>query len=287
MIGALGLPAGVGDVLVSGSLLLAVPLAVAAGLVSFASPCVLPLVPAYLSYATGLSAAELMPAAAVATPAAAGALPAAGSAGATDPAVPADRTAARRRGTLVWGTVLFVAGFSAVFVSYGVLFGGLGAALLAHEAALTRVLGVVVVVMGLGFLGVLPSLQRELRWHARPSRGLWGAPLLGALFGLGWTPCIGPTLAAVQGLAFTEASAARGALLSVAYCVGLGLPFLAVGLAMERGLGALAWARRHARLIQQVGGAGLVLLGAAMITGLWGSVSIALRTWVSGWQVPL
>ena len=278
MIGALALPAGVGDVVVSGSLLLAVPLAVAAGLVSFASPCVLPLVPAYLSYATGLSAAELIPAASAAAPAAAGA---------PDPAVPADRTAAGRRGTLVWGTVLFVAGFSAVFVSYGVLFGGLGAALLVHEAALTRVLGVVVVVMGLGFLGVLPSLQRELRWHARPSRGLWGAPLLGALFGLGWTPCIGPTLAAVQGLAFTEASAARGALLSVAYCVGLGLPFLAVGLAMERGLGALAWARRHARLIQQVGGVGLVLLGAAMITGLWGSASIGLRTWVSGWQVPL
>ncbi len=286
MIVALALPAGVGEVVVSGSLLLAVPLAVAAGLVSFASPCVLPLVPAYLSYATGLSAAELIPASAAGAPATQPATRVPG--GGPVPSGPgADPAPARRRGTLVWGTALFVAGFSAVFVSYGALFGGLGAALLAHEDALTRVLGVLVVVMGLSFLGVLPSLQRELRWHARPTRGVWGAPLLGALFGLGWTPCIGPTLAAVQGLAFTEASAARGALLSVAYCVGLGLPFLAVGLAMERGMGALGWARRHARVIQQVGGVGLVLLGAAMVTGLWGSVSIALRTWVSGWQVPL
>ena len=123
--------------------------------------------------------------------------------------------------------------------------------------------------------------------HRRPARGLWGAPLLGALFGLGWTPCIGPTLAAVQGLAFTEASAARGALLSLAYCWGLGLPFLLVGLAMQRGMRVLAWARRHARAIQLTGGACLVALGVVMVAGLWGTLMIELRTWVSGWAVPL
>lgn len=287
MIAALLAPAGVGEVVVSGSLLLAIPLAVAAGLVSFASPCVLPLVPAYLSYATGLTAAELMGPPPAQVPVAAGALgsPVGGAPG-TQPAPPGG-PARRSRGPVVAGTVLFIAGFSAVFVSYGALFGGLGASLLAHQDVITRVLGLVVVVMGLGFLGVVPGLRREARWHARPARGLWGAPLLGALFGLGWTPCIGPTLAAVQGLAFTEASAARGALLSVAYCVGLGLPFLLVGLAMERGLRAMAWARRHARAIQQVGGACLVLLGLAMVSGLWGTLAVSLRTWVSGWAVPL
>ena len=185
------------------------------------------------------------------------------------------------------GTLGFILGFSAVFVSYGALFGGLGAQLLTHQEVITRVLGVVVIVMGLGFIGVVPSLQREARLHHRPARGLWGAPLLGAVFALGWTPCIGPTLAAVQSLAFTEGSAARGALLSLAYCIGLGLPFLVIGLAMERGLGALAWARRHTRVIQWVGGVSLVLLGLAMVTGVWGSLSIAMRGWISGFEVPL
>jgi cytochrome c-type biogenesis protein len=188
---------------------------------------------------------------------------------------------------VVAGTLLFIAGFSAVFVSYGALFGGLGATLLEHQDVLTRVLGAVVIVLGLGFVGAIPALQREARVHHRPIRGLWGAPLLGVLFGLGWTPCIGPTLAAVQSLAFTEASAARGALLSVAYCVGLGLPFLVVGVAMERGLGAMAWARRHARTIQVIGGACLIVLGLVMVTGLWGTAMNELRTWVTGWEVPL
>jgi len=191
------------------------------------------------------------------------------------------------RHRVVLGTLGFIAGFSAVFVSYGALFGGLGAQLLTHQDVITRVLGVVVIILGLGFLGLVPSLQREARWHHRPARGIWGAPLLGALFGLGWTPCIGPTLAAVQSLAFTEGSALRGALLSVAYCIGLGLPFLVIGLAMERGLGALAWARRHTRVIQWVGGLSLILLGVLMVTGLWGSMTIALRGWISGFEVPL
>lgn len=291
----IALPAAAVDAgtIVTGSLILAVPLAVLAGLVSFASPCVLPLVPGYLSYVTGLTGVGLA-GGAVATPAhqpsvvgARDASPPTGPAVVRTPRAATTAPAPATRPRIVGGTLLFIAGFSAVFVSYGALFGGLGATLLEHQTLLTRVLGVVVIVLGLGFLGVLPALQREARWHARPRTGLWGAPLLGALFGLGWTPCIGPTLAAVQSLAFTEASAARGALLSVAYCLGLGLPFLAVGLAMQRGLGALAWARRHARAIQVTGGVCLVLLGVVLVSGLWGTLMVELRTWVGTWAVPL
>jgi cytochrome c-type biogenesis protein len=284
-----GLPLGVGEVVTSGSLVIAIPLAVLAGLVSFASPCVLPLVPGYLSYVTGLTGAELaeMRSPASAVPAGAAARGPAPSTSAAVGAPAGTSSALPMRHRVVLGTLGFIAGFSAVFVSYGALFGGLGAQLLTHQDVITRVLGVVVIVLGLGFLGLVPSLQREARWHHRPARGIWGAPLLGALFGLGWTPCIGPTLAAVQSLAFTEGSALRGALLSVAYCIGLGLPFLVIGLAMERGLGALAWARRHTRVIQWVGGLSLILLGVLMVTGLWGSMTIALRGWISGFEVPL
>jgi cytochrome c-type biogenesis protein len=284
-----GLPLGVGEVVSSGSLVIAIPLAVLAGLISFASPCVLPLVPGYLSYVTGLTGAELEEArtASTAVPAPTPAGGGAATPGSARPtgAVPAVRVPVKHR--VVLGTLGFILGFSAVFVSYGALFGGLGAQLLAHQDVITRVLGVVVIVLGLGFLGLVPSLQREARIHHRPARGMWGAPLLGALFALGWTPCIGPTLAAVQSLAFTEGSAARGALLSVAYCIGLGLPFLVIGLAMERGLEAMAWARRNTRAIQVVGGASMILLGIVMVTGLWGSLTIAMRGWVSGFQVPL
>ena len=285
------LPLGVGEVVSSGSLVIAIPLAMLAGLISFASPCVLPLVPGYLSYVTGLTGAELEEAraASAAVPAnapAGGVAGAAAAPGASSATAPAGvRQPIKHR--VVLGTLGFILGFSAVFVSYGALFGGLGAQLLTHQEVITRVLGVVVIVLGLGFLGLVPSLQREARLHHRPARGMWGAPLLGALFALGWTPCIGPTLAAVQSLAFTEGSAARGALLSVAYCIGLGLPFLVIGLAMERGLEALAWARRNTRAIQVVGGVSMILLGVLMVTGLWGSLTIAMRGWVSGFEVPL
>jgi cytochrome c-type biogenesis protein len=285
------LPLGVGEVVSSGSLVIAIPLAVLAGLISFASPCVLPLVPGYLSYVTGVTGAELEEARAAsaivpATAPAGGVAGAVRAPGATSaPATAGARLPIKHR--VVLGTLGFILGFSAVFVSYGALFGGLGAELLAHEEVITRVLGVVVIVLGLGFLGLVPSLQREARIHHRPARGIWGAPLLGALFALGWTPCIGPTLAAVQSLAFTEGSAARGALLSVAYCIGLGLPFLVIGLAMERGLEAMAWARRNARAIQIVGGVSMIVLGVLMVTGLWGSLTIAMRGWVSGFEVPL
>ena len=210
-----------------------------------------------------------------------------GSSAAVDVSTAAAPVAAHRRSRVVLGTVLFVAGFTVVFVSYGLLFGGLGGWLLQYEQAISRVLGVVVIVMGLAFAGWLPGMDREWRLHRAPTWGIWGAPLLGVLFGLGWTPCIGPTLAAVQTLAFTEGSAARGALLSLAYCVGLGLPFLVVGLAFRRALGALGWVKRHYAWVMRIGGLALVALGVLLVTGWWGELSIAMRTWVGGFEVPL
>ncbi|MFC3689219.1 cytochrome c biogenesis CcdA family protein [Aquipuribacter hungaricus] len=236
------------DTVLSGSMLLAVPVAVLAGLVSFLSPCVLPLVPGYLSYVTGLSGADL-----------------------DEP----------RPGRVVAGTALFVAGFAAVFASFGALFGGLGSLLLQYQSPITRVMGVVIVVMGLAFLGYVPGLQRERRFHLRPARGLVGAPLLGVTFGLGWTPCIGPALAAVQTLAFTEASAGRGTLLSVAYALGLGVPFLAVGLAVRRTAGALGWVRRHRVAVTRAGGGLLVLTGLLLATGVWERIMVTMRIWAA------
>src|SRR4051812_24013689 len=177
-----------GATVAGGSLLLALPIALVAGLVSFVSPCVLPLVPGYLSYVTGMSG---------------------------DP----------RRGRMVLGSALFVLGFAIVFVLGGALFGSMGSALRGNADVITRVLGAVTVVLGLGFLGLIPGLQRDFRIHRLPAAGLAGAPLLGIVFGLGWTPCIGPTLAVVLTLSVDQGGAARGALLAFAYALGLGLPF--------------------------------------------------------------
>ena len=268
------------DTVISGSLLLAAPIAFAAGVVSFLSPCVLPLVPGYLSFITGLTGAEL----------------AGGDPPAADPATPSGGTAVkvhdaealvRTKGRVLLGSVLFVLGFSFVFVSYGALFGALGQALVQYQDTITRVLGVLVVLLGLAFLGVVPGFQREFRVHRLPKIGLWGAPMLGVLFGLGWTPCIGPTLGAVQTLAFTEASAARGALLSFFYCLGLGLPFVVVGLLFRRAMGTIGWVRRHSLLVMRVGGALLVAIGFLLVTGLWTDLTIALRSWVGGFGVLL
>ncbi|WP_433464854.1 cytochrome c biogenesis CcdA family protein [Spirillospora sp. CA-128828] len=241
----------VGETVVSGSLVAAAPLAALAGLVSFASPCVLPLVPGYLSYVTGMTGVDL---------------------------------AEQRRGRLLAGVLLFVAGFSAVFVSYGVVFGGLGRWLLEYQDTITRVLGVVTIVFGLAFMGFVPGLQRTLKSGRLPAAGLAGAPLLGVLFGLGWTPCIGPTLGAVQGLAITEASAGRGALLSLAYCAGLGLPFVATAIAYRRALGAFGAVKRHYPLVMRIGGGMLVLIGVLLVSGLWGDLTIELRSWISGFE---
>ncbi|HSF27280.1 MAG TPA: cytochrome c biogenesis protein CcdA, partial [Actinomycetes bacterium] len=195
--------------------------------------------------------------------------------------------AAARRGRMLAGTSLFVAGFTVVFVAYGVLFGGLGKALIEYGDVITRVLGAITVVLGLAFMGLVPGLMREWRVHRRPGLGLAGAPLLGVLFGLGWTPCIGPTLGAVQSLAYDTASAGRGALLSAIYCIGLGLPFLVAALAYRRMLGAFAWVRRHSLWVTRLGGLMLVLIGLLLVTGLWTELTVALRGWVGGFETVL
>jgi len=257
-----------------GPLLFALPVAAAAGLVSFLSPCVLPLVPGYLSYVTGLTGADLS--------APAGQMPVGNRAdGALLVAAP-PATEAAPRGRVLAGSVLFVLGFSAVFVSEGALFGGLGAALLVHREIVDRVLGALTVLLGLSFLGLVPGLQREVRFHRLPAAGLAGAPLLGVLFGVGWTPCIGPTLGAVQTLAYTQASAGRGAILTAAYCLGLGVPFVLTGLAFRRALGAFAVVKRHYALVMRIGGGLLVVVGLLLVSGLWEHLMIQLRVLVAG-----
>lgn len=286
------------DTITSGSLLLAAPIAFAAGVVSFLSPCVLPLVPGYLSFVTGLSGAELLGeettqrGAAQASSSASAAASAEGEPDTASPGTTAVSTAvaasvARTKGRVVAGSLLFVLGFTAVFVSYGALFGALGSMLLQYQATITKVLGLVVIGLGLLFLGWIPGFQREFRVHRMPTIGLWGAPLLGVLFGLGWTPCIGPTLAAVEGLAFSQGSAARGALLSLFYCIGLGVPFVLVGLAFRRAMNALGVVKRHYVWIMRIGGGLLVVIGFLLVTGLWSHLTIALRGLVSGFTPAL
>lgn len=245
----------VGALVSSGSLWLALPIAFTAGVVAFLSPCVLPLAPGYLSFVTGLTGAEL-----------------AGN---------------RRRGTVLAGSLLFVLGFSVVFISYGVLFGGVGSTLSRYTEVISRVLGVFVIALGLAFMGVIPGFQREFRIHRLPRWGVAGAPVLGVLFGLGWTPCIGPTLAAVQTLAFTEASALRGAVLSFAYCLGLGLPFVVLAVAFSRLAGAVSFLRRHSLVIMRVGGVLLVLVGVLLVTGLWNDLTVWLRVTAPGFETLL
>jgi cytochrome c-type biogenesis protein len=245
------------NTVLDGSLLLAMPVALAAGVVSFLSPCVLPLVPGYLSYVTGISGADL------------------------------SEGAGRARGRVLAGTVLFVAGFSAVFVSAGALFGGLGGLLAENAGWLTRLLGVLTIALGLVFLGIVPGTQWTFRVHRAPTWGVAGAPLLGALFGLGWTPCIGPTLGAVQTLAYDTASAGRGALLTAVYCAGLGLPFVLAGLAFRRSLAAFAWVRARSVWVMRLGGGMLVLLGVLLVTGVWESLTVEMRTWISGFTTAV
>ena len=250
-------------VVTDGPFVVAALVAAVAGLVSFLSPCVLPLVPGYLSYVGGLSGTE-----ATATGTDTGAAPTSGGVA----------TRARVRSRTVLGAMLFVLGFTVVFVAYGVLFGRLGGLLIEHQRLLERILGVVVILLGLAFLGWLPGVSRELRIHRFPSAGLIGAPLLGIVFGLGWTPCIGPTLGAVQSLALSTAGAGRGAALSAAYCIGLGVPFVLVAIGARWLVRSLAVVRRHADVVTYVGGGLLVVLGLLLVTGLWGEMTIELTS---------
>jgi cytochrome c-type biogenesis protein len=244
----------IGSIVTSGSLLLAIPIAFAAGIIAFLSPCVLPLAPGYVSYITGLTGAEL---------------------------------SEGKKGRVLAGSLLFVLGFSVVFVSYGALFGGIGSVLLEYADWINRILGVIVIIMGLAFMGVIPGLQREYRFHQVPKWGVAGAPLLGLAFGIGWSPCIGPTLTAVQSMAFSEASAARGALLSLVYSFGLGLPFILLGLLFTRAAGAIAFLRRHNLAIMRIGGAMLVLVGILLVTGWWMDFTICLRVTIPGFETAL
>jgi cytochrome c-type biogenesis protein len=232
----------------------ALPVALVAGLVSFFSPCVVPLLPGYLSYATGLTGVDLESA---------------------------------KRGRLVLGSFLFVLGFSFVFVALGTLSGALGEWLFVYTRQISVVLGMFTILVGVAFVGLVPWLQRDVRVHRVPAVGLAAAPLLGVLFGLGWTPCIGPTLSAVQALALHEGTAARGALLSVAYSLGLGVPFLLAGFAFRRMLGAVAWVRRHQVWVTRLGGMMLIVVGLLLVTGLWDHWVGDLRSWVGGFEVAV
>jgi cytochrome c-type biogenesis protein len=323
---------GIGHLVLSGPLILAVPVAAAAGAVTFLSPCVLPLVPGYLSYVAGMSGvdAQASPAAGDGRPAGtgstatAGGTVAAGSMAATDRAAAAGSTVATSstaatsspapgaggsgggtavkapaatvaaspgRSRTVTGTALFVLGFSAVFATEGVAFGGLGSVLRTHIAGLTQILGGLTIILGLLFAGVFdrfPVTGRIIRPSVRPRAGLAGAPVLGVLFGLSWTPCIGPTLSVVMGLALTSGTAVRGALLMFVYGLGLGIPFLIVALLFQRGMTTFGFARRHARLITRVGGALLVAVGVLELTGTWTAAMQWIQThWAAGVKSPL
>jgi cytochrome c-type biogenesis protein len=222
----------------SGSLVLAIPVALIAGLLSFVSPCTLPMLPGYLSYSTGLSGGDI----------------AAGNG---------------RRSRMLAGAALFVLGFSVVFVALGLAIGGISTWLIRWQHTANVVLGVLSIVMGLAFIGLIPWLQRDVRIHKVPAVGLAAAPLLGFLFGLGWTPCNGPTLGVISSLAFNQGTAARGGLLLAFYALGLGIPFLLVAVAWRRALVAVAWFRRHQQWVTRVGGVLMILIGIALVTGWW------------------
>lgn len=225
----------------SGMLITALPFAFAAGIISFLSPCVLPLVPGYLSFAAGFS---------------------------------------KSRGKVLLGSFLFVMGFSAVFISFGAIFGGLGNAVSSNEEIISRILGVVTIFLGFIFYGRFP-FSPTIRPKMRTTGGLLGAPLLGLLFGIGWTPCIGPALAAVQTLAFQESSAIRGAILSLGYCLGLGLPFILSGLFLDKSATLRSIIYRRGDVISKVGGVFLILIGTLEVLGLWSQLMNSLRSLIS------
>jgi cytochrome c-type biogenesis protein len=241
----------IGEIVFGGSLWLAAPLALLAGLVSFASPCVLPLVPGYLGIVGG----------------------------ATD--------GRPRVARAVWGAVLFVLGFSVVFVAFGIAFGAAGLALKPWLDLVTRIMGVLIILLGLVFVGFFGLFQRTAKINLAPRVGLAGAPLLGIVFGLGWTPCIGPTLAAIFSLSLDAATPARGALLGVAYCIGLGLPFVLLAAGFQWATSSVAFLRRHVRAINIGGGILLILIGVLMVTGLWNLIIVSTQAAIGEYVTAL
>lgn len=264
----------IGDLVADGQLLVAMFIALAAGMVSFASPCVLPLVPGYLAYIGGLAGideAQTSPR---------------GSPGHTQVRVEPS-TARRVRRRLVLGVSLFVLGFSVVFVAFMSLAGSVGGWLLQYRELITAVMGVVVIVMGLVFVGLFRPLQQTRKLSIAPKVGLIGAPLLGAGFAIGWTPCLGPTLIAISSLSLQTGSVARGALLGLVYCIGLGVPFILVALGFGWVAQSTAFLRRHIRTINIVGGAVLIIIGVLMVTGLWNQLMLSLQAVMNSYVIPL
>lgn len=272
-----------------GPLLLAIGAAAIAGLVSFLSPCVLPLVPGYLSYVTGLAGVDLEAGASrgplLTDSVAEGALPNGGVAASARTA-----NAARRRsvaGRVLAGTLLFVAGFTTVFTLTAILFASVGGVFFTHRRALQIGVGALIILLGIAFLGLVPGMQRELRIHRLPAAGLLGAPVFGGVFALSWLPCTGPTLGAVLGLATVSGQTDRAVVLAVAYCFGLGLPFVAFGLGFRHLLGLFRAVRRQSRWVTRLGGALLILIGLALVTGGWQNFVIWLQTTVGVGEVSI
>jgi cytochrome c-type biogenesis protein len=241
---------------VGGSMALALPVALLAGLVSFFSPCVVPLLPGYVSYATGLGAAEVV-------------------------------EGSPRRGRMLAGTSLFVLGFAAVFVLTGVVAGAAGRVLAEYRDVITRVSGVVIIVLGLIFAGVLKIGQRDLRSHRIPAVGVAAAPLIGVVFALGWTPCLSPTLGVVVNLGFNEGTAVRGGLLGFVYALGLGIPFVLAGLAFTKMASAVAFFRERQQLVMRIGGVLLIIVGLLLVTGTWNMLTALLRQWASSFETVI
>jgi cytochrome c-type biogenesis protein len=241
---------------VGGSMALALPVALLAGLVSFFSPCVVPLLPGYLSYATGLGAAEVV-------------------------------EGSSRRGRMLAGASLFVLGFAVIFVITGVVAGSAGRMLAEYRVLISRALGVVVIILGLIFAGVLRIGQRDLRLHRVPAVGVAAAPLLGVVFALGWTPCLSPTLGVVVNLGFTEGTALRGGLLGFVYALGLGIPFVLAGLAFTKMARAVDFLRRRQLLIMRIGGFSMVIVGLLLVTGAWDTLTGVLRQWAASFETVI
>ncbi|HEU4909632.1 MAG TPA: cytochrome c biogenesis protein CcdA [Propionibacteriaceae bacterium] len=235
---------------------LALPVALLAGLVSFFSPCVVPLLPGYLSYATGLGAAEVV-------------------------------EGSPHRGRMLAGASLFVLGFAVVFVITGVVAGSAGRLLAQYREVITRVLGVLIIVLGLIFAGVLRIGQRDLRIHRVPAIGVAAAPLVGVVFALGWTPCLSPTLGVVVNLGFNEGTAVRGGLLGFVYALGLGIPFVLAGLAFTKMASAVAFLRERQQLIMRIGGVLMIVVGVLLASGTWNTLTAVLRQWAASFETVL